>query len=353
MKRTGSAIYAIVCALLLLGGLIALFCFAWQAGTRATAESLIAFALSFALAPTVHEFGHVAMAKWANMRPVYVKFFCFCLEERKGKLRLGFASPFAAEQTQAMPNAGGNMKKRAIRFTLGGLLFGGVFVLAVAAAAVILLCFGRVSYALWGLLPYSAYMLLLNAVPAQYPSGKTDFAVYLGIKKDEPTERTMLSAMEIFGLLSEDKSFSEIDESLYFNLPCLPEDEPLFAVICDLRYRYYLEKNDFERAADQMNRLAQAQAYLSDTEVEKIAAELLYLHALQGDIDAANECGKLCENYLKSEDATAKRILAAYCLSAGKQEAVQPLIAQARELLENERTAGVKRLEETLLARLA
>lgn len=65
--------------------------------------------------------------------------------------------------------------------------------------------------------------------------------------------------MEIHGKLAEGKSFSEIDEKFYFDLPQLPEDEPMYAIILDLRYRYYLERGETERAADCLNRLASAQ----------------------------------------------------------------------------------------------
>ena len=95
------------------------------------------------------------------------------------------------------------------------------------------------NYILWGILPYTGYLFLLNVLPLEYPNGKTDIGVYVGIKKGEAAEKNMLSAMEIQGQLAEGKSFSEIDEMLYMDVPQLCEDEPMFAVMLDLRYRYY------------------------------------------------------------------------------------------------------------------
>ena len=96
----------------------------------------------------------------------------------------------------------------------------------------------------------------------------------------------------------------------------------------------------------------QAQAYLTDVEIEKIAAELTYMHALNGDLERAEESGKLCRNFLKEDTATAKRILAAYSSAFGKTEAVAPLLAQANGCLQNERILGVKRFEELLISRI-
>jgi hypothetical protein len=177
-------------------------------------------------------------------------------------------------------------------------------------------------------------------------------AVYLGIKKGEDAETVMLSAMEIQGQLYAGKSFAQIDEDLYFKLPQLCEDEPLYALLLDLRYRYYLEKEDLQNAADSLNRLVQAQTYLTEIEVQKIAAELTYMHALNGDLERAEESGKLCRAYLQEETPAAKRILAAYSAAFGKNEAVEPLIQQAKSSLEKERIAGVKRFEEILISRI-
>ena len=101
---------------------------------------------------------------------------------------------------------------------------------------------GKNELSLWGMVPYAAYLFLLNLPPVEYASGKTDTLVYLGLKKGYDGEKNMLSAMEIQGQLYEGKSFAEIDETLYFDNPQLCEDEPLFAVMLDLKYRYFLEK---------------------------------------------------------------------------------------------------------------
>jgi hypothetical protein len=178
-------------------------------------------------------------------------------------------------------------------------------------------------------------------------------AVYLGLKNGNDAEKNMLSAMEIHGCLSEGKSFAEIDEKFYFDTPQLAEDEPLFAVMLDLRYRYYLDKNEIEKAADCLNRLLPCvRDYLPEPEAEKIAAEFVYIHSILQDLERAEECGKTCQAYLRGETVTAKRVLAAFSAAFGKTESVAPLLEQAEELLKKERIAGVAKFEKNLLSKI-
>ncbi len=352
MKRKWATIYAIACTLLLVAGFSLAFFFAWREGVGSAIACVCGFALSLALSPVVHELGHLFFAHAVGFDCVYIKCFCFKMQVKKGKKRLSLASPFAAEQTQALPRFGGNMPRRAAIYTLGGLLFSGFVLVAILSEALLRSCLTESDFVTWGALPYAAYLFLLNALPLEYAGGKTDTLVYRGIKRGADEEKCMLAAMEIQGQLYEGKSFKEIDEGLYFNLPQLREDEPLYAMLLDLRYRYYLDKEEWEAAADCLNRLALAQGYLPDEQVEQVAAELVYMHALNGDIALAEESGKLCRGFLSGDSVTAKRILAAYSLAAGKAEAVEPLKAQAQVALGYERVAGVRKFEENLLLRI-
>ena len=351
-RRIFTQIYAILCAVGLLAGIVAVFAFAWRAGITPTIGCLIGLFLSFLLAPTFHELGHVALACRAKMELVYTKFFCFTIWRKGGKLRFGLASPFAADQTQMVPKSGGDMPRRAAKYTLGGLLFSIVLLVLIGVACLVVWRWEISRYFVLSILPYTAYLFLLNVLPCEYASGKTDMAVYAGIRKQQGAEKVMLSAMEIQGRLYQGESYAEIDEELYVDLPQLCEDEPLFAVMQDLRYRYYLEKGEMEKAADALNRLAQAQAYLSDYETERIAAELVYMHSLLGNIEQAEDSGRLCKGFLQGDSVTAKRILAAFSKAAGKQDAVEPLLQQAEEAMAEERCLGVRKFERILLSRI-
>ena len=352
MKRRTSTIYAILCTLLLVAGFATVFFFAWKVSLPDTIKCLVGLVLGFILTPIYHEIGHVVFAKTAKMDCVYVKCFCLRFYRENGKKRMAFASPFAPDETQVLPKCGGDMQKRAAAYSIGGLVFGFVLILLIVACAVCSQIFLAPNYLLWGLLPYPCYSFLLNAAPAEYPSGKTDTAVYIGLKKGYDGEKNMLAAMEIQGQLSEGKSFAEIDETLYFNQPQLCEDEPLFAVMLDLKYRYYLEKGDMDNAAACLNRLASVLDYMPLAQAEKVAAELVYMASLRGEMKIAEENAKACQGFLKGESVTAKRILAAWSKASGQTDFVSALLSQAQERLDSEQILGVRKFEEILLSRM-
>ena len=352
MKRRIATIYATVCTLLLAAGFLLAFLFAWKDGVEATVKCLYGLFIGFLLSPILHELGHVSFALIAKMDYVFVKCFCFKIYIKNGKKRLGFASPFSPDETQALPLQSGDMKKRAILYTVGGLVYGGVFLLLILAGAVVASAVGKPSYVLWGILPYAAYLFLLNVAPFEYGNGKTDALVYIGLKKEYDAEKNMLSAMEIQGLLSEGKSFAQIDRELYYNVPQLCEDEPLFAVMLELRYRYHLERGELTEATACLNRLASVAEYMPETEFEKIAAEFVYINSLRGEMGEAEENASKCQAFLKGETATAKRVLAAWSKANGQTEFVETLLKQAEACLKNERIAGVQKFEKILLDRI-
>ena len=352
MNKKWRTICAVGSTLLLLISFVLIFIFAWIDGFISTLTCVCGLFVGFILAPIVHELGHVYFAYKNDMEIMYVKAFCFCVQLKDGKKKLTFASPFADDQTQVIPKSSGDMQQRAIKYTLGGLLFGSIFLVLVLLVAVILSACGVKGYFVWGVFPYVAYLEIINFLPIEYAKGKTDMLIYIGLKHEDDVEKVMLSAMEIQGELYQGKSFSEIDESLYTDLPQLCEDEPLFALILDLRYRYYLEKKNIEKAADCLNRLVYAQAYIPSLQMEKIATELVYMHSITGNIELAQESSKLCEKYLRGQTVDAKRALAAFSKANGDSEAVSILSKQAEEILKNEPIAGVKKSEEILFQRL-
>lgn len=352
MKRRMTTIYAVAQSLLLIAGVASVYFFAWKGSVADLAWCLVGMALSVIFVPVLHELGHVFFARRANMEWVLVKCFCFQFERKNGKKHFRFVSPFAADQTQVIPKTGGDMQRRARKYTLGGLIFSGVTAFLLLGSGLLCTLLRKAPFAVWGALPYAAYLFLLNVAPLQYAAGKTDALVFAGIKRGEPAEKNMLAAMEIQGNLYEGKSFGEVPENVYYDLPQLAEDEPLYAVMLDLRYRYHLEKGETERAADCLNRLALSQEYLPDEQVTQVAVELTYMHAVNGDIQNAEESAKLCKDALQEDTARAKRALLAYALATGKEEGAAVLKEQAFAAAQREYPAGVAKSEKILLERL-
>lgn len=358
-KRLFGTIYSLVLLVLLAAGEIALVCvIAWREGIPALVCAVAGFLLSVIFTLMFHELGHVFFGKKQGMRLKMTKFFCFKISEKEGKLRFSFSSPFLPEETQMIPRSGGNMHRRALCYTAGGLIGSGVWLILLLAAALICGIFSRAAaFVFWSGIPYAVYLFLLNSVPAIYAGGKTDAAIFRGILKGDAPEKAMVCAMEIYGQLSEGKSFAEIPDEWYFGFPQLAENEPMYALILDLRYRRHLEKGELEKAADCLNRLgALAEpGYLYPDQLADLALEFGYMHILNGDLKSAEESISLGELTGKERKNTAAfcRVCALRSAAEGNLEKADCWKAAAEEFLRREPLEGVRKSERILLSRIA
>ena len=330
MKRTLTSVYAWLLLLAFLGGQVLLFVLPFLREQDSLAlATVIGFALSCALTPTVHELGHILFAKAQNMCIVYTKFFAFCVRFDGKKRKVSLSSPFAYDQTQALPRSAGKMQSRAFWYTLGGLIFSAAFL---AVLIVLVTVFSQsvplISSVALGALPYAAYSFLLNVVPLEYASGRTDALVAVGIERGSDSESVMIAAMEIYGGLGEGKTYGEIDGKWYEANPILPEDDPMHAVLLELKYRRALDLGDFNGAADALNRLTASSEYLSDQEHVDVAFELIFMHAISGDKERASECFSLVE---KEFEKAPLRVRVAYARLFEGAEKMQELLATEEE----------------------
>ena len=351
MKGIFAKIYAWLLLVCMLAGLGTVAAFAWS-NVPDLIQSVVGAAAAFVLAPAFHELGHVIFATANSLQTVYCKFFCFRFYRRDGKCRFGFTNPFAPDETQVLPMGSEDMKERAYAYAIGGLAVEGAFLLVLITACVVCWCLGATAYIAVAMLPYTAYHFLLNLLPVEYPSGKTDALVASGLKKDAPTEQTMLNIMRIHGELQAGKTYSEMEGSWYFSAPQLAEDEPLFVAILDARYCYYVEKEEYEKAFDCLKRIRVAGEYLSEQEILTLERNLAYLCLVGGNDEVLKAAVKNGEEYWQSDDASIKRTLALYMQKCGETDRAQALITQAKNLLEKESIVGLRRHEELLLSRI-
>ena len=309
-KRFWKNAYAVLLALLCAAGFVLAASFAYSERSGSGAAGLWACiaggALSLALAPFFHEIGHIVFAKANGFNIVYWKIFVLKGDFTGKKGRVSFCSPFEAEQVQAAPkHAYADMKKRSAAYTLGGLVFGGAFLLIALIPAVILRSIGSVgAYAFFGALPYAAYLLLLNLPPFEYAGGKTDMRVFYELKTDKPCGVRLIAAMNAQGELAEGKPYSGIDRAYLENLPAIAEDEPLFTMNEFYLYFAAAETRDYETAAKHINRIAALSPYLSAKEQRAALCELTYLNAILNDETQAKKCyAALCGDTACRSDA--------------------------------------------------
>lgn len=368
-KRFWKNAYAVLLALSCAAGFVLAAYFAYSKRSGSGAAGLWACiaggALSLALAPFFHEIGHIVFAKANGFNIVYWKIFVLKGDFTGKKGRVSFCSPFEAEQVQAAPkHAYADMKKRSAAYTLGGLVFGGAFLLIALIPAVILRLFGSVgAYAFFGALPYAAYLLLLNLPPFEYAGGKTDMRVFYELKTDKPCGVRLIAAMNAQGELAEGKPYSRIDRAYLENLPAIAEDEPLFTMNEFYLYFAAAETRDYETAAKHINRIAALSPYLSAKEQRAALCELTYLNAILNDETQARKCyAALCggsdaggnsacddgaEAFLTSAE---NRAAAAYYVLRGDFARSARYAEAAVTAAKNEKFAGAAESENLLLS---
>ncbi len=343
-------IYAIILLVAFVTGSFVCFFFALRDFDDAI-HAIVAFAASLIVVPTVHELGHIVFAAASRMQVVRSKFFCFCVYRREGKWRFRFVSPLRAEETQAIPKDGEDMKKRTLAYTVGGLIFSAVLLAITLIPAILLSCFSVHAFSLWGMVPFAAYLLLLNSFPVQYASGKTDALIYREIKKESAEGKAFVAAMTVQGRLFAGDSYADVPEE-YYETYGLREDDPLYAVLWEMKYRYFLEKNQREAAADALNRVVDAAEYLSEEALKTVQVETAYMFLLQKDGSELKNLMERDEAFLRSDDYRAKRLLATYAYACNEAERGRALVEQAKECLQKQPIAGVRKHELLLLSRL-
>ena len=350
MKGVLAKIYAWLLLLFMLGGMVVVICCA-AADVDWLIEAVAGMAISLVIAPTLHEIGHVAFAHGNRMQVQYCKCFCFRYYRKDGKVRFAFCNPFAPDETQVVPKGAENMRRRATGYAVGGLVFSGILFATVLAACIVAWYLSATAFSVFGLLPYTAYLFLLNVLPLEYASGKTDALVLRGIQKDAPAELTLLNVFRIHGELFNGKTFAEIDESYYFSSPQLPMDEPLYVAVLDLRYHYFLEKEEYEKAFDCLKRIMAARDYLSAEEIYDLEREIVYISLLGGNDEPLKKSTETDEEFWRSDNVKAKRILALYAASAGEKERAEALAAQGKELFYTLSLEGERKHEALLMER--
>ena len=104
----------------------------------------------------------------------------------------------------------------------------------------------------------------MNAAPVEYRSGKTDGLVLCELIALSDSARVMLAVLRVQGLLNEGTALKDIDKSLLFGLPQLPEDDINFIVLTQLRYEYFSAVGDEEQAKAYLGRYNELKQYLPE-----------------------------------------------------------------------------------------
>lgn len=97
-------------------------------------------------------------------------------------------------------------------------------------------------------LPYAFYSFVVNVAPLQYAAGKTDGLVIVEALSKDPSSQVMFAILKVQGLVNGGVPLKEIDEGLLLDVPQLQEDDINFIILTQLRYEYYLAKDEDSEA---------------------------------------------------------------------------------------------------------
>lgn len=151
--------------------------------------------------------------------------------------------PFRTSSVNVFPHGGRCMRGRMIATASAGVLVN----LACAVLGITALCVNSVPAAFCVLLPYSAYLFIVNAVPDDRNGAKNDGMIVWELITRSDSAKVLLAILRIQGMVRSGTQLKDIPEEFFLNVPQLPEDDINFIILTRLRYEYYLGRgNDSE-----------------------------------------------------------------------------------------------------------
>lgn len=151
---------------------------------------------------------------------------------------------FKSSSCEVIPKKSDHMRTRYAITCCGGLIFN---LLGVIFGIVMLLVRGAPTY-LSIISPACLYLFLINLIPWETESGKTDGLVLNELMANEDCAKVAVAVLTVQAQVLGGKPISKVDEKLLFDLPQIQEDDPAFISLTGLRADYYREKGDLSNA---------------------------------------------------------------------------------------------------------
>jgi len=284
----------------------------------------IGFALISAIINAfVHELGHLIVGKVNGFK---VSVFCvwfFCWKRVGKKIKFSFVLPKdEAGYTELIPTTEDKIGKRFMRMSLGGPI-----------ASLILMCVGILPLFLSTLtinmfiflgvfLPVGAYYFFNNILPMSSMGVRNDGATAYGLAKMDDVGKVTENLLKIQAQTYNGKTPGEVDESLYFDLPQLPEDHPTFIMLLSARFNYYVDREDYVSAKKVSDRILTLFDYMPKSIRNAMSAEALYLECVYNkNGNVADDLMYELEKYLNNKNTAANlRVKLAYLLYIKKEK---------------------------------
>ncbi len=205
----------------------------------------------------LHELGHVIAGKNNGYAFSAMTVWFFKWTKKKKKIVFSLTLPFdEAGYTEMIPTKTDKVAERHVKYTQGGV-YGSIILLLLGIPAFFLLEYlSWQLFVLWAMLvPMSVYYLAGNVLPMSSSGALNDGAVVYGFKKKNFGSMVTTALLIYQAELYNGKTPSQVDDKLLFDLPQLSEEDPLFVMLLNARYNYFVDKGDFDGAKSVSDRL--------------------------------------------------------------------------------------------------
>lgn len=316
-----------------------------------------AFAIVAGLIHTVaHELGHLILGKKNGFKFSSMVIWFFKWQKVENKIKFSFVMlGNEAGYTEMIPTMQDGVEKGFYAMTLGGFI-GSVIVTLLGVPALFITTLPEWLFMLWVMLiPIGIYFIFGTILPCSTEGILNDGGVLYHFKKQTDNSKVMVNLLKIQASLYCGKTPSEVDESLYFDLPQLAEDNPNFALLLNARYAYYLDKKDYEGAKQTTKRLLSLEEYLPKEYVYVFKTDALYnACTFDRNEQVADDLMYELENYLNNiNTATTVRVKLAYLMNISEQtEGLDMFIKKAKKEANRCQIKGLGLYESKLLEEL-
>lgn len=312
--------------------------------------------ISSAVCAAFHELGHVLFGLLCGFRFNSMRVGFLSISRSEGKIRCSTKRlpGSLAGATQMLPAGRENLYEKFLVTVCGGPAFSLLFL---AGCIVAMVFYQSLHFAVYAFIctamPYAFHILFYNVLPFKDDNLDTDGAMIRGLLCREPSYQTAVNVLAIEGYMYQGSTPSEIDKSLYFGLPQLPEDDLNFIILTNYRLMYFLDSGNEGEAVKASDRLESLLEYVPDLYRKEIGADILYCTcALKRDAEKARTLYPPLRQFLLGENTLrTRRISAAYELyvNEDKRKALLELNA-AEQKAETCTVIGERKFEQKLLA---
>ena len=197
---------------------------------------------SMPLSSLLHEAGHCLFGLCSGIRA-----------------KISFTSAlyfFKSSSCEVVPKKDNKVRARYAVTCVGGLALN----LIVVIFGIIALLVREVPTYLALIAPSSLYLFLINFIPWETGSGKTDGLVIHELLINEDCAKVAVAVLTIQAKVLAGTPIEKVDRSLFFDLPQIREDDPAFIALTGLRADYFKALGDTAKAHQYSGRFEQLKA---------------------------------------------------------------------------------------------